>query len=297
MLKHIQPYSMLNESFRQHGVILIKGKPKKGGDRFLYAGHVNAELELKAGAKMMILSDTFYRVVRGENGKLKGEKINWRSEDSLKAALNLKSPGKISLVKNNNKTPYHWKTLKHTNITDALSAVDQDLRDPDYLFESASGSIENRLAVDALRTAFAGEKTGVIIIGFNAPYGAMNEDAWDRMDGEGSGSSSYEWEVTLDCLYIGEDETYEYLKEKDKLRFEVLLTLYSEYSFTQIDEDELEMDDILTTIENVYVLDDEINFSEINESVKELIDKYISESVDEDIYDSIANKNFNFFKL
>lgn len=297
MLKHIQRYSAVNESFRQHGVILIKGKPKKGGERFLYAGHVNAELELKAGAKMMILSDTFYRVVRGESGRLKGEKINWRSEDSLKSALNLKSPGKISLVKNNNKTPYHWKTLKHTNITDALSAVDQDLRDPDYLFESANGSIENRLAVDVLRTAFAGEKTGVIIIGFNAPYGAMNEHAWDRMDGEGSGSSSYEWEVTLDCLYIGEDETYRYLKEKDELRFEVLLTLYSEYSFTQIGEDELEMDDILTTIENMYVLDDEVNLSEINESAKELIDKYISESVDEDIYDSIANKNSNFFKL
>jgi hypothetical protein len=296
MLKHIQKYSPLNESFRQHGIILIKGKPKKGNEKFLYAAHVNAELELKAGAKMLILSDTFYRVVKGSTGKLKGEKINWRSEDSLKSALNLKSPGKISLVKNNNKTPYHWKTLKHTNISDALSAVDQDLRDPDYVFESTeSSSIETSLAIDAIRTAFTGEKTDVVIMHFTAPYGNLEQSIWDSLDEDNRGHGSDEWEVQLDCLYLGSDNKREYLKEKDLLRFTVLLTLYSEVSAYASGEDELSYTGVDTTIQYAYCDDTEIGEAELNNTIGEIIEKYISSSTDEDIYDSLSVKNPKFF--
>lgn len=116
-----------------NGIILIKGMAKKG-DSFLYACHVKAQLELRAGATMLILSDIFYRVVKSNTGKLKGILINWKDESDLKAALNFKSDGRLSVVKNHNKTPYHWKTLKHTTIAAALAAVEHDLDHAHYLF-------------------------------------------------------------------------------------------------------------------------------------------------------------------
>lgn len=114
-------------------IILIKGKAKKG-DPFLYACHVKAQIEVRPGATLLILSDTFYRVIKSESSKLKGVLINWKAEADLKAALNFKSDGQLSVVKNHNKTPYHWKTLKHTTITAALTAVEHDLDHVHYLF-------------------------------------------------------------------------------------------------------------------------------------------------------------------
>jgi ABC-type uncharacterized transport system ATPase subunit len=121
MKKHIKSYSEINESIGRGSVILIKGKPENGKKK-LYAAHVEGHSALPHGGVMLFLADEFYRI-KEDDGKLKGVKISYRNDDSLKSALNLKSPGKISIVKNNNKTPLHWKTSKHTSIISALREI------------------------------------------------------------------------------------------------------------------------------------------------------------------------------
>ena len=62
---YIKPFEPINESMKQHGILLIKGKPKgKNKQQMLFATHVNTWAELRPGAMMMFLSDTFYRVIK-----------------------------------------------------------------------------------------------------------------------------------------------------------------------------------------------------------------------------------------
>jgi hypothetical protein len=132
-MKHIIPFEAVFESIQQHGIVLIKGKPRgKDGEKRLYATHVNTWVEVRPGATRLFISDSFYRIFR-EDGKLKGHKIDWRDETQLKDSLNFKTDGKLSVVVNNNKTPYHWKTLKQTSLRDALDQVERDVRDSEYL--------------------------------------------------------------------------------------------------------------------------------------------------------------------
>jgi hypothetical protein len=166
-MKHVKSYSSINESVLQNGIVLIKGKPRgKDKEKMLYAGHVMSSAELRPGATMLFMSDQFYRIIK-EGDRLKGVKINWRSEESLKDSLNLKSPGKISIVKNNNKTPYHWKTLKETTISQALDRVRDDIDGSDYLFESvdqtAGGSTYAKFVKAAVDSIFGGEKKAVVL--------------------------------------------------------------------------------------------------------------------------------------
>lgn len=132
-MKHIIPFEAVFESIQQHGIVLIKGKPRgKDGEKRLYATHVNTWVEARPGATRLFISDSFYRIFK-EDGKLKGHRIDWRDEDQLRDSLNFKTSSKLSVVANNNKTPYHWKTLKHTNLRDALDAVQHDIKDFEYL--------------------------------------------------------------------------------------------------------------------------------------------------------------------
>lgn len=228
---YIKPFEPINESMKQHGIILIKGKPKgKGKEQMLFATHVNTWAELRPGAMMMFLSDTFYRVIK-EGDKLKGVKINWRDEDSLKDALNFKAPGKLSVVRNNNKTPYHWKTLKHTNLRDALDSVEGDIDRENFIFESADSleSIEKIVTADAIDAIFR-EGTNVIVLDWAIPTDDFAElvDSSDR-----HGSETTEWEATFDCIHIGRPELDEELKEMELNRFEVTITFDSTFSFQQ----------------------------------------------------------------
>jgi hypothetical protein len=116
---------VVNESISRGSVILIKGKSEKGKKK-LYVTHITGSVSLPNGAVMLFLSDEFYRI-KEEEGRLKAIKISYRSEEELKSALNLKSPGKISIVKNEKKTPFHWKTLKHTSIQTALKEIEEEV--------------------------------------------------------------------------------------------------------------------------------------------------------------------------
>jgi hypothetical protein len=131
-MKHLIYFEQLFESIERNAIVLIKGKPKKGKKK-LYAAHVLGSIEVRPGAEMMFLSDVFYRI-EWNNGELRGVRVGWQNEEELRDSLNLRSPNKISVVKNNNKTPFHWKTTKHTHLRDALDSVQGmiDLKDYDF---------------------------------------------------------------------------------------------------------------------------------------------------------------------
>jgi hypothetical protein len=228
---YIKPFESINESMKQHGIILIKGKPKgKGKEQMLFATHVNTWTELRPGAKMMFLSDIFYRVIKDDD-KLKGVKINWRDEDSLKDALNFKAPGKLSVVLNNNKTPYHWKTLKHTNLRDALDSVEGDLNGSNFVFESTDSleSIEEIVTDDVIDSIFKDGKN-VIVLDWDIP----DYELTDNIDSdERRGTERSEWEATFDCIYVGRPELDEELKEMELDRFEVTIYFETTFSFEQ----------------------------------------------------------------
>jgi hypothetical protein len=201
MNKYVKTYATLNESVQHNGIILIKGKPKgKSKDQMLYAAHVISSAEVRPGAVMLFLSDQFYRIVQ-EGERLKGVKINWRSEESLKDSLNLKSPGKISLVKNNNKTPYHWKTLKETSISQALDKVKSDLLGSDYLFESIEVT-DSTLYVDLINSAIDSiynKGKSAFVLGWKA------QGLYDLIEGEedddGQGSVERDHTVAISLVY------------------------------------------------------------------------------------------------
>ena len=131
-MKHVIPYKNVSESIGRGSVILIKGV---GSAPKLYATYVTGVTILKSGAKMLFLSDEFYRI-KMKDGKLVPVRINFRSESALTAALNFRSTGRISVVTNHNKTPFHWKTLNHTNIFSALRELQEILMFDEFLFES-----------------------------------------------------------------------------------------------------------------------------------------------------------------
>jgi len=129
-MKHVLRFDQIVESTQRNAIVLIKGKPKKG-KRHLYAAHVLGSIEIRPGAELMFLSDVFYRIEDSGN-RLTGVRIAWENEEALKDSLNLKSPGKISVVKNNNKTPFHWETTRHTHLRDALDSIEGKIDTSDY---------------------------------------------------------------------------------------------------------------------------------------------------------------------
>jgi hypothetical protein len=203
----------INESSIGKGsIVLIKGKPEKG-KRKLFATHITGFVELKAGAVMLFLADDFYRI-KEEDGKLKSVKISYKNEDSLKSVLNLKSPGKISAVRNNNKTPFHWKTLKHTNLNSALREVEKDLIDDSYIFESVDsnksadskyGDLFNEIIL-ALDSALNGNNEEIKITKFHSSISDLKDELIENIeDGDdGTSSASVDWTVEIDLILYSE---------------------------------------------------------------------------------------------
>jgi hypothetical protein len=297
MKEYIRPFGSINESVKQNGIVLIKGKPKgKNRDQMLYAAHVNSCAEVRPGATMLFLSDQFYRI-RKDDTKLKGVRINWKDEDSLKAVLNFKSPGKLSVVRNNNKTPYHWKTLKHTNISDALNSVEKDIFGDDYLFESADPgqSIEETVAIDAL-DAILKDGTNVVVLNWEIP----NDSIQDAISSESANrSEDVEWEASFDCIYVGRPELDTQLKEKELRRFEITIYFNSEVEFTKTyfpgsydsppDED-IEVDSIETQISSIQLVGQESTDFEEDFDFSQIV----SEMDDHDLESLVKKKHVKF---
>jgi hypothetical protein len=195
----------INESSMGKGsIVLVKGKPEKG-KRKLFATHITGFVELKAGVVLLFLADDFYRI-KEEDGKLKSVKISYKNEDSLKSVLNLKSPGKISVVRNNNKTPFHWKTLKHTNLNSALREVEKELIDDSYIFESVDsdkstgskyGDLFNEIIL-ALTAALNGNNEEIKITSFHSSISDLEDELIKNIeDGDDYGTPSVDWTIEI----------------------------------------------------------------------------------------------------
>lgn len=129
-MKHVKS---IYESIRIGSVLLIKGSPNKDG-RYLYAATVNGYTEIKPGVKMVHLNLPIYRVVIKDDNQFYGRKVDYKREEGLIGTLNTRNPYSISIVLNNNKTPFHWETLKHTDIGTALRSLGSRLFMHDIIF-------------------------------------------------------------------------------------------------------------------------------------------------------------------
>ena len=172
-MKYLKTRDQLNEGIGRGSVILIKGNPI-GGKRRLYATTIIGYNEFRPNAMMLFLSSDFYRIVEskdqsidperaGPTPRLKAIKTDYRTEESLKKALNLKTPNRISVVRNNNKTPFHWRTMQFTDVHMALRGVDNLLNLGEYILESENyehpsdeewDKFLNEIAKKTIRTIF-----------------------------------------------------------------------------------------------------------------------------------------------
>lgn len=129
-MKYVKQYSAVFESTDRGAVIFVKGRPREGGRR-LYVTKILGKSQFKPGAITYFLPQEIFRV-KEIDGALKAVKVQ-ASDPDLKEMLNFKSPGKISLVQNNSKTPWHWRSLKHDKIYTAIADLEDEIRSGDYL--------------------------------------------------------------------------------------------------------------------------------------------------------------------
>jgi len=224
MTKYIKSYSDINESIGRGSVILIKGKPE-GGKRKLYATHILGTAEIAHGATMLFLADDFYRI-KEEDGKLKALKISYRSEDSLKSVLNLKSHGKISVVKNNNKTPFHWKTTKHTTLYSAIKEVESELLKDSYIFESETEQDERSAMWNEFALLVQKRTANTVLLG-NKQIDILEYNIEDDVDQKAERQSDHdeesfvkiEWEMTCKVRLRGQEfnKYLEYFEYDDRI--------------------------------------------------------------------------------
>ena len=150
MKNHVKSFSnRVYENIGRGSVIFIKGRPTDGG-RKLYATTIDGWTEVRPGLKMVFLGNQIYQVVM-KSGKFFGRKISYSGEDGLKGVLNLKNPGRPTLVLNHNKTPFHWITLKHLDIGSAIREVGNRLITHEMILESKSESDRDKFLKWAAR--------------------------------------------------------------------------------------------------------------------------------------------------
>jgi len=131
-IKSIVESMRMSPTIGRGSVVLIKGAANRDG-RYLYATTIKGYTEIKPGVKMVHLDVPMYRVIVKE-GSLYGRKVDYRREDGLTGMLNTKYPDSVSIVLNNNKTPFHWETVKHTDIGTALRSLGSRLFMHDIIF-------------------------------------------------------------------------------------------------------------------------------------------------------------------
>jgi hypothetical protein len=307
MNKYIKKYSeSVNESVMHNGIVLIKGKPKgKNGEQFLFAGHVIGSVEVRPGAVMLFLSDTFYRVIL-ENGRLRGVKISYQSEDSLKDALNFKSPGRISIVRNNNKTPFHWRTLNYVTIHEALASVSYDILGSGYIFESTDNTtaidlFARELIKETLNCLFFNENNSCIILNITTPNNLINNNITDT---DRTSVEIEDWEVNIDVLNISNRANSEFTSQiPRRYQIELLCTTDADYtynsrpgSYDEPDDSDLEINNIDTEVTSIALL---IDGDSIELNDPEFLDKLTSKvsDFDDSDFDYFLQKTGKYLKL
>lgn len=113
------------------GIILLKGEPDANGVQKMFATHIlnlkqldrtKKDNSIGKPAMMAILGGDVYRLLV-KQGELQSFKIDWSREPSLSKVLKLSPHKSHSVVLNNNKTPYHWETLKFNNMAAMLRGL------------------------------------------------------------------------------------------------------------------------------------------------------------------------------
>lgn len=210
-MKYIKSRSQLNENIGRGSAVLIKGAPINGKRR-LYATTIIGHTEFRPGAVMLFLSNDFHRVIKRKTQdyedqeqnrslpKLQAIKIDYRTEASLKKSLNLKTPGRISVVKNNNKTPFHWRTLLTQDVHSAVKSVDYLLNLDEYILENSEYERPEDEEWDKFFAEIAKKTIRTIDAGSNEVM-LMDTDCevdfQDEADGTGEESLELTWEATF----------------------------------------------------------------------------------------------------
>lgn len=204
-MKHILPYTALNENVGRGSILFIKGK-EEGGQRKLFATHILGYSEFKPGVKMFFLPQDFYRI-KMVDGEIRAVKVGL-SDSALRSVLNIKAPGKISIVQNNKKTPWHWESLKHTNIGSAIRALEDKVKADDFILEQSDSGREakfdllyNHLVKKVIKSAFLGEKENIVF----TDYHVARDLSSSINDASESGSINEEWDVNFTFLYLGKE--------------------------------------------------------------------------------------------
>jgi hypothetical protein len=216
---------------RQGSVILIKAKESNGVTK-LFATYVTGGIVLPHGATMLFLENNFFRIVK-RDGQMIPVKTSFLGDPQLKKALNLTSPNKIGIVLNNNKTPFHWITLKHTNIRTAIQEIEPALLNSEYLFESALDQanleeIQNQFCLDIAKSFFRellGQRAGILILekDISDTDQIINDEA-AKEEESGRYDIEFDWDAHFKILpYSNKFEPYQQLLGDTK---EVDLDLY-----------------------------------------------------------------------
>lgn len=230
-MKHIRPYTNINESMGRGSVLFVKGKPE-GGKRKLFVTQILGHAEVKPGVTMFFLANDFYRL-KEEDGRLKIQKVDL-SDSALRPVLNIKSEGKISVVKNNAKTPWHWKSLKHTSIAAAVRELEDEIRFGDYILESSDvnskvkfATLYNHVVKKVLSVAILGNRDPELII----TDFSVSKELQRKISEVGEDSTvDSDWEANFDCIYLGKE--HRDLLEEFEIgpMFDISLALSSEAS-------------------------------------------------------------------
>lgn len=250
MNKHILSYSQkINESIGKGSVLLIKGKQMQDG-RYLYVTTINGYSEIKPGLVMVFIGDIIYRVIYKGNNKFSGRKVDYRGEEGLKGMFNMRNEGKPSLVLNNNKTPFHWLTLKHTDVGAALRELGPRLFGHELILEE----YETEKKADVFLTKelikkLLGKESAINIISANSEEADNFE--YNAEESE-DGLTDWEWSATVK-LSIDDDavpsEYVEYLRNMSALSSTLLDdVLTSEFG---LDRGGLDVDLYFTSYANV----------------------------------------------
>lgn len=215
MNRHIKKFSdKLYENIGRGSVLLIKGRPTENGRR-LYATTINGYSEIQPGVIMTFLGDQVYQVVRRE-GKYYGLKVDYQGEDGLKGVLNLRNPGRPSIVLNHNKTPYHWMTLKHLDIGSALRELGDRLYDHELILEAyapppALPPVDEMILTEFFK-ALVGQQSAVLInsVTLNEdPNADPNDYSSDQIATEEEDQGhlycrDFEWNISYDISINGD---------------------------------------------------------------------------------------------
>ena len=224
MGKYIKTRDQLNEAIGNGSVILLAGKKDKAGKSKLYATHIIGHNEFRPGVIMLFLAKVFYRIVN-RNGKAEAVSVDYVNEKSLKDILNIQGQATFSVVKNNNKTPYHWITLKQDNIQKTLPLIDGLLTNPKFdltylTVETDLNEIYNIVLRKTLNTVITGKQL-VSILSYRIED--KNDDLYADQSSE---SMKLGWEMEFE-VYDSSLEISDALRKADETQPIILYILFA----------------------------------------------------------------------